>query len=622
MRILTILVALLCLFSPACTKKTIKTAASPMSGPIHIKVTDDNGDNLPGATIVIVSNAQPTPRYLVSGQDGVALEALPVGETRISVAFSGFKNLNKSIVLKPDVPEDLTLEIEVQGSIADELIVTASLPVIDSSVRGMPARVGAYSPPAMSRPYLPAKWAPEIARAENTFIDTAQTPVSTFSVDVDTAAYSNLRAHLLDEQRPNPEDLRIEEMINYFRYDQAEPTGPDPIGITTELGPSPWRRDALLARIGLRAKSIPSAKRPPANLIFLIDTSGSMNDADKLGLIVDSLSLLVQNLTERDRVAIVTYAGSAGVVLAPTRGDDFSTIVEALNDMEPEGGTDGSAGIELAYQLAKSQFITGGINRVILATDGDFNLGIANPSDLTHFIAEKAATGVFLTVLGVGGDANDHLAETLADRGNGNYAYLDDLEEGRKVLVDQIDGTLVTVAKDVKLQVSFDPKQVAAYRLIGYENRLLAEEDFKDDKVDAGEMGAGHQVVALYEIEPTPNPTKETWFKVDVRYKQPDADRSQLFTHSHGTRQADLWQTSDDFRFAAAVAAFGMWLTESPFLGDFNLEDIHSLGASAQGLDSYGHRSEFLDLVDLAHLLLPLPQDDLDEDDEEDADME
>lgn len=444
----------------------------------------------------------------------------------------------------------------------------------------------------------------------NSFIETAQSSVSTFSADVDTAAYSNMRAHLLDEVRPDTMDLRIEEMINYFQYDQAEPQGPDPLSITTELGPSPWHADRRIARIGLKAKSIPSDKRPPANLVFLIDNSGSMLGADRLPLIIDSLTLLAQNLTARDRVSIVVYAGKAGVLLNPTRGDDFSTIVEALHTMTAQGGTHGSEGIKAAYELAQSEFIPQGINRVILATDGDFNIGIYEPLELTEFIAAKAKTGIFLTVLAVGKGFNDHMAETLADHGNGNYAFLDDLEEARKVLVDQIDGTLVTVAKDVKLQVTFNPEQVEAYRLIGYENRLLDKEDFEDDRVDAGEMGAGHQVMALYEIEPVPGASSGPYFNLDVRYKLPDADESQLLSYSHRSYQAELAQTSDDFRFATAVAAFGMHLTNSPHLGAFDLDQIHHLAASALGDDIYGHRTEFLDLVDLAHLLPPANPED------------
>ena len=338
---------------------------------------------------------------------------------------------------------------------------------------------------------------------DHQWTDATRKPLSTFSIDVDTASYANVRRFLNTGQLPPKDAVRIEELVNYFSYDYPEPHGDDPFSITTALGPSPWHPGYRLALVGLQARRMTSDGLPPRNLVFLIDVSGSMMQPNKLPLVKASLAMLAQNLTVRDHVAIVVYAGAAGLVLPPTRGDDSSSILEALGRLEAGGSTNGAGGLLLAYRTAATHFIKGGVNRVILATDGDFNVGVTSQGDLIRLIEEHRTSGIALSVLGFGmGNLKDSMMEQIADKGNGNYSYIDDLSEARKVLVEEAGGTLVTVAKDVKLQVEFNPRTVAAYRLIGYENRALADRDFNDDAKDAGELGAGHAVTALYEIVP------------------------------------------------------------------------------------------------------------------------
>jgi len=460
---------------------------------------------------------------------------------------------------------------------------------------------------------------------ENEFISTLDDPLSTFSIDVDTASYANMRRFLRQGRRPPVDAIRIEELINYFSYDDPEPRGEHPFSINVEAAAAPWAPSHRLMRVGLQAKRIPADKRPPANLVFLLDVSGSMNSPHKLPLLKQALGMLVENLTKRDRVAIVVYAGAAGVVLEPTRGDNQQAIMEALERLRAGGSTNGAAGIERAYQLAADHFIKGGANRVILATDGDFNVGVADRGSLIRMIEQKAKTGVFLTVLGFGmGNLKDATLEQLANKGNGSYAYIDDEAEARKALVEEIGGALFTVAKDVKIQVEFNPLEVGAYRLIGYENRKLAHQDFNDDTKDAGEIGAGHSVTALYELIPA---GAEDAPKVDalkyqaqteatnaalsgelltlkLRYKRPDEDTSRLLETPVREQGLDLGQASDNLRFAAAVAAFGMKLRDSQYVKDFDLEALLALARESQGADELGYRSELMDLIELARPLL------------------
>ncbi|MBI3180161.1 MAG: VWA domain-containing protein, partial [Deltaproteobacteria bacterium] len=455
----------------------------------------------------------------------------------------------------------------------------------------------------------------------------AENALSTFSIDVDTASYSNVRRFLTEGTRPPPDAVRIEELVNYFSYQYDEPTAGAPFSAQVEVASCPWKPEHRLARIGLKGRAIPDSERKPANLVFLLDVSGSMFDAKKLPLLKAGLAMLVRNLSNRDRVAIVVYAGASGLVLPSTSCDDRSRILAALDQLEAGGSTNAGAGIELAYRVAAEHFIAGGTNRVILATDGDFNVGVTSRGDLTRLIEEKAKTGVFLTVLGFGmGNIKDATLEELSRRGNGNYAYIDDLKEARKVLVEQMGGTLVTIAKDGKSQVEFNPAQVAAYRLIGYENRMLRAEDFADDSKDAGEIGAGHTVTALYELVPPgaplpggkvdplkyqaqPQPTDAAasgeLMTVKLRYKDPEGTESKLLSFPVKDPGQAFAAASTDFRFAASVAAFGMVLRSSTHKGDATLPQVAELGAAALGPDKHGHRAGFVELVRAAMKIPP-----------------
>ena len=450
------------------------------------------------------------------------------------------------------------------------------------------------------------------------FKSVANSPLSTFSVDVDTASYSNLRRMIRNgySLEDIPEGaVRIEEMLNYFSYDYNLPNGKEPFGVTTVIGDCPWNENAKLLQIGLKTEEIDFSEAPDSNLVFLLDVSGSMYSDDKLPLLQKSFALLVEELSEKDRVSIVTYAGSDRVVLEGVSGDQKTKIIAALESLEAGGSTNGSAGIETAYKLAEEYFIEGGNNRVILATDGDLNVGTTSESALEKLISEKKKAGVFLSVLGFGtGNIKDNKMETLADKGNGNYAYIDSLGEAKKVLVEQMGATLVTVAKDVKLQVEFNPAYVKGYRLLGYENRMLQTEDFDDDTKDAGEIGAGHMVTALYEIIPVDSeqeiPETELkyqdkqgsagvengeWLTLQIRYKEPESDRSELCTYPI-TEDAYTEQPTEDFYFAAAVAEFGLLVRDSQYKGDASFDNIRSLLKQVD-TESDTYKDEFVYLV-------------------------
>ena len=462
----------------------------------------------------------------------------------------------------------------------------------------------------------------------NSFKNVTDDPLSTLSIDVDTASYGHMRRYLRQQNQLPPVDaIRIEEMINYFSYDYPQPIGDDPIAIITEISDTPWNSENKLVHIGIQGKKIDISKAPASNLVFLIDTSGSMSN--DLGLVKRSIKMLVDNLREEDSISIVAYAGSAGLVLKPTSGADKRTILNAISRLQSGGSTAGGAGIELAYKMAKQNFIHNGNNRVILATDGDFNVGINSEGGLIRLIEKKRKDQIYLSVLGFGsGNYQDSKMEQLADNGNGNYAYIDNLLEAKKVLVKEVGGTLFTIAKDVKIQVEFNPAKVKSYRLIGYVNRLLNKEDFNDDKKDAGELGSGHTVTALYEIslydseEPTSNvdalryqtttsnKSAQQCFNycnetltVKVRYKSPDSDKSQLIFAPVSEIYKNFNESSDDFRFSSAVAAFGMLLRDSDFKGDLNYKKIQEIARQAKGKDLQGYRSEFVGLIELAEEL-------------------
>jgi Ca-activated chloride channel family protein len=463
---------------------------------------------------------------------------------------------------------------------------------------------------------------------ENPFLDAVSNPLSTFSIDVDTASYSNVRRFINEGSLPPKDAVRVEEMINYFTYDYAQPADQRPFAVHVDVTGCPWEPSHRLLRVGLKGREVAADKRAASNLVFLFDVSGSMEPQERLPLVKKAMRLLVDKLTENDRVAIVVYAGSSGLVLPSTTGDHKEQIFEALENLQAGGSTNGAEGIQLAYKIAADNFIKGAVNRVILATDGDFNVGVTSQGDLIRLIEEKATSGVFLSVLGVGTDnLKDSTMQKLADKGNGNYAYLDSLDEARKVLVQQVNGTLVTIAKDLKIQVEFNPARVASYRLIGYEKRMLRKEDFNNDKVDAGEIGAGHTVTALYEVVPvgvTANPaasappvdplkysansktstsSSEEMLTVKLRYKQPNGDKSELIERAVTDSDAAFESASLDFKFAAAVAEFGMILRDSEHKGNGTLGAVLEWAQEGKGADPNGYRAGFIELVRKAQAL-------------------
>lgn len=483
--------------------------------------------------------------------------------------------------------------------------------------------------------------------SENGFRDPLREPYSTFSIDVDNASYSNVRRFINLGQEVPADAVRIEEMINYFKYDYPQPDGEHPFSVYTEAGVCPWNKNRYLLHVGLRAKDIDRSELPPSNLVFLLDVSGSMNQPNKLPLLKSAFSLLVNEMREQDRVAIVVYAGAAGVVLESTPGNRREAIRQALDNLQAGGSTAGGAGLTLAYKIAEKNFIRDGNNRIILATDGDFNVGVSDNLSMEKLVEQKCGLGIYMTVLGFGmGNIKDDKMEIIADKGNGNYAYIDNIQEARRVLVQEFGGTLFTVAKDVKFQIEFNPAYVKAYRLVGYENRLLADQDFNDDTKDAGEMGAGHTVTALYEIIPagsdegglpTIDPLRyqgagaagvsaggpagntaggqygsdatgremrlnlrdapRELCNIKLRYKEPDGLTSKLFSKTVGTGIKKAGETTDRFRFSAAVAEFGMILRESKYRGDASVADVISLATGARGTDPDGYRAEFIRLV-------------------------
>lgn len=439
---------------------------------------------------------------------------------------------------------------------------------------------------------------------ERGFCSVWKEPLSTFSADVDTASYSNLRRLLTEgyslEELPGGA-VRIEELLNYFSYDYEEPKGQEPFGVTTKLGVCPWNEEAQLLMIGLKTEDIDYSQAPPSNLVFLLDVSGSMSHEDKLPLLQESFGLLAENLTEKDRISIVTYAGDDEVVLRGAAGNETRKIKKAINQLEAGGGTNGSKGIETAYEIAEENFIKGGNNRIILATDGDLNIGLTTEEELEELITEKKESGIYLSVLGFGaGNLKDNKMEVLADKGNGNYAYIDSLREARKVLVEEMTATLLTICKDVKLQVEFNPSVVSDYRLIGYENRALNREDFEDDTKDAGEIGAGHRVTVLYELilkEPITDLSEGEWLTLSIRYKKPAEDTSNLLRYPVSYED---YQSSpdDDFVFAAAVAEFGLLASDSAYAGDASLKHVRSALKGITLDDEY--KEEFYELVKMA----------------------
>ena len=580
---------------------------------------------LPGATVQVAG----TGHRAVSGADGgyrlVVAEGVPRGgRLTLEAALIGYETLREVVrVTGPEVRRDLRLHTAVLA--LEGLVVTGADAAGAPSRREARVRTPSAPPPPPSSgapsPHPRPDWNTEAYGLieENGFLAADRNPLSTFSIDVDRASYSNVRRFLLDGRLPPRDAVRIEEMVNYFSYDHPEPRGEHPFSVVTEVAAAPWAPEHRLLRIGVHSPRVELDRLPPSNLVFLIDVSGSMQSPDKLPLVKQSLRMLVDQLRPQDRVALVVYAGAAGLVLPSTPGSERGRILDALERLEAGGSTAGGAGLRLAYEVARENHLPGGNNRVILASDGDFNVGVSSDAEMIRLVEDRRGQGTFLTVLGFGtGNLKDSKMEQMADHGNGNYAYIDNLLEARKVLVSEMGGTLLTVAKDVKLQVEFNPARVRSYRLIGYENRLLAAEDFNDDRKDAGELGAGHSVVALYEVVPVGAPGSaargvdplryqaparpatrsgggELAF-VKVRYKRPAEETSRLMQHAVAEVAGP---PSRNLSFAAAVAGFGMLLRDSEHAGRLTAQQVLALARDSRGEDREGYRAEFIRLVEL-----------------------
>ena len=596
-----------------------------------------------GAQVFVAGTVTGT---LTDANGAYFLSGVPAGEQVVTVRLIGYRQMSKRVTVTAGETVTLDFSVEQAAVRRQDLTVTGVagetpqvLPYeVDRAARGLAAT-------SVMRAYADFNTESYARIEENGFRSVGASPLSTFSIDVDRASYANVRRFIQAGERPPVDAVRIEEMINYFPYewDSERDSGRDsaagdhPFQLLTEVWDAPWKPEHRLVRIGLRAPSIDTEDLPPSNLVFLLDVSGSMSSPDKLPLLKKAFALLAEQLRPQDRVAIVVYAGAAGLVLPPTPGNRRARILSAVERLQAGGSTAGGAGIALAYEVAREHFVEDGNNRVILATDGDFNVGASSDAEMVRLIEKERESGIFLTVLGFGtGNLKDSKMEQIADHGNGNFHYVDGLLEARKVLVEEMGGTLFTVAKDVKLQVEFNPGRAAAYRLIGYENRLLADEDFNDDTKDAGELGAGHTVTALYEVVPAglpvprsvdplryqppaePRPPVEAppveappveappvealpaafedeLLYVKVRYKDPDGSESRLLAHAVADRARS---PSPSFRFAAAVAGFGMLLRDSPHAGGLTPDDVIALAERGRGDDPRGYRGEFIRLVE------------------------
>jgi Ca-activated chloride channel family protein len=651
------------------------------AGKISGIVTDENGEAIPGASIRI----EGTSMGAAAGFDGCyVILNVPAGIYKITAQTVGF---NKMIVDSVKVEADVTTEVnfKLTSSAIEQSCITVtaekksidkyittneckmpgdqlkSMPVSNVNdvlktmtgfvrqggqlharggrcnensymINGIEIRDGqggnCYSSPVPPRIRInSAPFTTENYNKinENTFLDVLENPLSTFSIDVDATSYSNVRRFLNEGQLPPVDAVRIEELVNYFDYDYPQPQNGKPFSVNAEVSTCPWDVSHKLIHIGLQAKNIAIKNMPPSNIVFLIDVSGSMTPENKLPLLRRAFDLLIDHLRKEDRISIVVYAGAAGLVLPSTHGDQKDKIRWAVDHLQAGGCTAGGAGIKLAYEIAEKNFIRGGNNRVILATDGDFNIGASSDAEMVSLIEQKRKSGVFLSVLGFGeGNLKDSRMEQIADKGNGNYSYIDNIMEANKVLVNEMSGTLFTLAKDVKLQIEFNPAAIEAYRLIGYENRILAKEDFNNDVKDAGEIGAGHSVTALYEIilagleedvsdvdalkyqksaltaEAAKN---DELLTLKIRYKKPDSDKSRLFVYELTDDNDSFEESSDNFKFSAAVAEFGMLLRGSEFRGESNFAQVRSLACDSKGDDMYGYRSEFIQLVETADRL-------------------
>lgn len=595
-------------------------------------ITDEKGwyrlqDVSPRATLVFSYLGMQTKEVEVKGQKriNVVLESVEAQLDEVVVVGYGTSKAKKALS---------GAKVRITGRSSKKAKTT-------SQSSAVMARPPAYTPPAEAKPRIPASMTLEEGDyeedpgdhsregydniVENDYKEVKENPLSTFSIDVDKASYANVRRFINANRLPPKDAVRIEEMVNYFPYQYEEPTEGHPFNIITEMADCPWNDKHKLLQVALKGKELDTREVPASNLVFLIDVSGSMNSPSKLPLLKKGFELLVDQLRPEDRVAIVVYAGAAGLVLPSTSGASKSLINKALDKLSAGGSTAGAAGIRQAYEVAKENFIKGGNNRVILATDGDFNVGISSDGELVGLIEEKRKEGVFLTVLGFGtGNYQDAKMEKLADKGNGNYAYIDNILEAQKVLVEEMSGTLFAIAKDVKIQIEFNPSKIKSYRLIGYENRILAKEDFNDDTKDAGELGAGHTVTALYEIVPanveeslaarvdplkyqstalTPESKSKEWLTVKFRYKHPEENKSKLIVRTYEGKPGSFARASENLRFASSVAGFGMMLRKSEYKGKLTYDQLLEMAKGAKGEDKEGYRAEFISLVKKASFI-------------------
>lgn len=612
-----------CLWMMMWLMMPVAAAAITITGTI----TDENRDPMPGVSVLIKG----TSRGVISNINGhYTLEALPHDLTLV-FAFIGYET--------QEVPIQNRTTIDVQMKPDNQKLEEVVVMSYGAQKKRMIAKAARKTPPSVAnvmsiveddvcieyemvaQPDFNTENYATVR--ENDFKSTASAPLSTFSVDVDRAAYANVRRFLNNGQLPPVDAVRIEEMVNYFAYNYPQPEGSDPFAVQTHLAVCPWNARHLMMKIGLKGREFDKSKLPPSNLVFLMDVSGSMDEPNKLPLLKASLRLLVNELRPSDRIAMVVYAGAAGLVLPSTPGNQKQTILDALDRLQAGGSTAGGAGLKLAYEVARQNFIAGGNNRIVLATDGDFNVGQSSNAEMERLVEKERQGGTAITVLGFGmGNYKDDRMEIIANKGNGNYAYIDNLQEAEKTLVKEFGGTLFTIAKDVKLQLEFNPARVAAYRLIGYENRLLNNEDFNNDQKDAGEIGAGHTVTALYEIVPVgapdaaryagqtdalkyqqvtrANTDAQDWLTVKLRYKQPDGDTSRLMERPvTGTPEA-FDRAHNDLQFAAGVAAFGMMLRNSPHKGSLTWNQVTQMTEQARGDDPEGYRAELVRLVKMA----------------------
>jgi Ca-activated chloride channel homolog len=575
-RSLVLLVLVLTLFTSGCASNDVQRLPAAPPGVVRGVAVDDTGTVLPGVAIKVGERTAVTD---VRGE--FVFTGLRPGEYQFTAELAGLSPARYRVTVTPEHGAAVYAVMRI-SSLAESITVTAAAP-----------GVFRFETMATAPTYTPFK--------EHQFVEAKKESVTTFAIDVDRASYAIVRRHLTNGLVPPPAAVRIEEMLNYFTWQYPQPQDAAPFSITSEVSGCPWNEGSRLVRIGIQGRNLDQWKMAPNNLVFLIDVSGSMTPVTRLPLLQSAFRVLVEQLRAEDRVALVVYAGAAGLVLPPTSGADKATILAAVDNLRAGGSTAGGAGIELAYKIARDNFLENGNNRVILATDGDFNVGVSGPAALQQLIEEKRQSGVSLSVLGVGEDnLRDDVMETLADKGNGNYSYLDSLHEANKVFRRELTGTLVTIAKDVKVQVDFDPALVASYRQIGYENRALENKDFEDDAKDAGELGAGHSVTALYEITPARSDTRGTIATVKMRYKEPKGSTSIPLEAKVVDDGRSAYEASADMQFAAAIAQFGMLLRDSPHKGRANWDDVAHLARLSMGADLDGTREEFTRMAETA----------------------